>query len=618
MCGILGGFVPNNLAPEVIEACLDRIRHRGPDESGMFLHENTFLGMRRLSIIDVAGGHQPIFNEDKRISVVFNGEVYNYMELIPNLEAKGHVFQTRSDTEVLVHLYEEHGTNMCQFLRGMFAFAILDTRDQSIFVARDRFGKKPFYYINQNGKFLFGSEIKAVKALAQASAITLSISHQAIYDYLSFGVIPQPTTIYNEVKSLPPASWGKFQHSNFQIKEYWSLTYSPKLELSYPQAISKVQELVSESVRLRLRSDVPLGIFLSGGVDSSVVAYEASKVVGDSLQTFTVKIGDSDFDESPIAAQTSQMLGVKNTVLQLEMNPIEGVQKVVQHYDQPYADSSAIPSLEISKLARQHVTVVLNGDGGDEIFGGYRRYVAAQRSIFFEWIPNGVAKVTANVLESVASERRSSFGFAARFARGLAQSPAERYLSWTADMLLDLDKRSFWRGNTVEPTERFIDQELPKLQGFSGIDSQIALDMRINLLSDLLVKMDMATMAYSLEARSPLLDHLLAETVARLPDQSKVGRTTKQILKDAYANKLPPIVTSGIKRGFEVPLESWLSGPLHALLYDTLGSINTKVSEFIEPSFLRGILSKEILKDRNWKYIVYALLILELWLKEFA
>jgi asparagine synthase (glutamine-hydrolysing) len=618
MCGILGGFAPNNLAPEVIESCLNRIRHRGPDDFGIFRHENAFLGMRRLSIIDVVGGHQPIFNEDKSVSVVFNGEIYNYLELIPNLEAKGHVFQTRSDTEVLVHLYEEYGTDMCKFLRGMFAFAILDTRVQSIFVARDRFGKKPFYYIFQDGKFLFGSEIKAVRALAQASAITLSISHQAIYDYLSFGVIPQPTTIYNEVKSLPPASWGKFQHSDLQIKEYWSLSYSPKLELSYPQAISKVQELVSESVRLRLRSDVPLGIFLSGGVDSSVVAYEASKLVGEKLQTFTVKMGDSHFDESPIAAQTSQMLGVKNTVLQLEMNPIEGLQKVVEHYDQPYADSSAIPSLEISKLARQHVTVVLNGDGGDEIFGGYRRYVAAQRSMSFGWIPNGVAKVTANMLESLSSQRRSSFGFAARFARGLAQSPAERYLIWTADMLLDSDKRNLWCGNAVVPTERLIDQELLKLQGFSSIDSQMALDIRINLLSDLLVKMDMATMAYSLEGRSPLLDHVLAETIARLPDRTKVGRTTKQILKDAYANKLPPIVTSGVKRGFEVPLESWLSGPLRALFHDTLGSLNPRISAFIEPTFLQGILSKEILKDRNLKYIMYALLVLELWLREFA
>jgi asparagine synthase (glutamine-hydrolysing) len=617
MCGILGSF-STSLSPSDIQCSLDKITHRGPDDFGIYKADFAFLGMRRLSIIDVTGGHQPIFNEDKKISVVFNGEIYNYKELIPDLESRGHVFQTRSDTEVLVHLYEEYGSDMCRFLRGMFAFAILDERDQSVFIARDRFGKKPLYYLSHHKEVFFASEIKALRRMAETKGISLSISEQAIFDYLSLGVVPQPSTIYQEIACLPPASFMKINADGHTISEYWNLDYPSKLELSYPDAIDKVRDLVSESVRLRLRSDVPLGVFLSGGVDSSVIAYEAAKELGDNLQTFTVKMATAEFDESRIATQTAQMLGIKNTILPLEMNPLNSLQKVVTHYDQPYADSSAIPSLEISKLARNHVTVVLNGDGADEIFGGYRRHLAARRLAALEWIPTGVAKMGATLLESLASGRRSGFGFAARFARGLAQTPAERYLTWTADMLLDSDKRSVWRGASVAATERLIEAELPRLQGLSGLDKQMALDIRFNLLSDLLVKMDMATMAYSLEGRSPFMDHVLAETVARLPDQMKIGKTTKQILKDAYADKLPPAVTNAPKRGFEIPLESWLEGSLKSLFQDTLGSKNSKISKYLEPDFIQGILDRSILKDRNWKYIAYALLVLEMWLEEFA
>lgn len=618
MCGILGIFQVEKSNQTVIEEALLALKHRGPNDYGIYISDFGSIGMRRLSVIDLTGGHQPIFNEDKTISVVLNGEIYNYQELIPALESQGHVFQTKSDTEVLVHLYEQHGINTCQFLRGMFAFAILDERNQSMFVARDRFGKKPLYYLVHREEVFFASEIKALRHLAKARGIQLTISSQAIYDYLSLGVVPQPSTIYQEVMCLPAASYMEITAKGHKTTEYWRLEYMPKLELSYPESIEKVREVVSESVRLRLRSDVPLGVFLSGGVDSSVVAYEAAKEVGDTLQTFTVKMGSAEFDESPIAAQTARMLGVQNTVLPLEMNPLEGLQKIVKHYDQPFSDSSAIPSLEISRLARQHVTVVLNGDGGDEIFGGYRRYIAAQRLASLEWIPNNIAKAGAGLLESISSGRRSPVGFAARFARGLAQTPAERYLTWTADMLLETDKRSIWKAENVLPTERLIETQLSNMQHLSGLDRQMALDTRFNLLSDLLIKMDMATMAYSLEGRSPLMDHVLAETVAQLPDSAKVGKTTKQVLKDAYADKLPAIVTSGAKRGFEIPLEAWLEGSLRSLFQDTLGSSQSKVSEYLEPGFIKGILSRSILQDRNWKYIAYALLVLELWLEEFA
>jgi asparagine synthase (glutamine-hydrolysing) len=616
MCGILGGFVQNNLEPALIESCLDTIWHRGPDDSGFHCVGDAFVGMRRLSIIDVTGGHQPIFNEDKQISVVLNGEIYNYLELIPDLEAKGHVFQTRSDTEVLVHLFEEHGTDLCKFLRGMFAFAILDARDQSVFMARDRFGKKPLYYLESGGKLLFGSEIKAVKALAGVAGLKLSINQQAIYDYLSLGVIPQPATIYQEVKTLPAGSWAQFKAEKLFIQQYWSLQYTPKLEISYSDALEKTRALMSEAVKIRLRSDVPLGVFLSGGVDSSVIAYEAAKEIGTNLQTFTVKMGVSSFDESTVAAQTAQSLGIQNTVLNLELNPLLTLQKLVGQYDQPFSDSSAIPSLEISKLARQHVTVILNGDGGDEVFAGYRRYQAVMQSSSFDWLPKSLARGASQVLRPFAPDRRSVLGFAARFSTGLTLTAASRYFAWTTDMLLEADKKAIWRGGAVLPSERLVDSVLENFKGLSPLDQQMGTDVNINLLSDLLVKMDIATMAYSLEGRSPFLDHHVAEFAAQLPDQFKVAGQTKRILRDAYRGRLSLEVLNGVKRGFEIPLENWLKTKLKPLLQDTLGATDARVNAWIDPAFIQAILRGTLMRDRNWKYLVYSLLILELWLRE--
>jgi asparagine synthase (glutamine-hydrolysing) len=616
MCGILGGFVPNNLKPAQIESCLDTIRHRGPDDSGLYCAGGAFIGMRRLSIIDVVGGHQPIFNEDKQISVVLNGEIYNYLELILDLESKGHIFHTRSDTEVLVHLFEEHGTDLCQFLRGMFAFAILDARDNSIFIARDRFGKKPLYYLLSNEKLLFGSEIKAVKALAGVAALKVSINPQAIYDYLSLGVIPQPSTIYQEINTLPAGSWAQFKLGSLNIQKYWCLSYAPKLEISYADALEKTRALMSEAVRIRLRSDVPLGVFLSGGVDSSVIAYEAAKEIGTNLQTFTVRMGSSAFDESAVATQTAQALGIQNTILNLEVSPLDTLQKLVHQYDQPFSDSSAIPSLEISKLARQHVTVVLNGDGGDEVFAGYRRYQAVMQSGSFDWLPKSLARGASQILRPFAPDRRSMLGFAARFSTGLTLSAASRYFAWTTDMLLEADKKAIWRGGAVLPSERLVDSVLKNFKGLSPLDQQMGADVNINLLNDLLVKMDIATMAYSLEGRSPFLDHHVAEFAAQLPDSFKVAGQTKRVLRDAYRGRLSQDVLNGAKRGFEIPLEAWLNLELKQLLQDTLGANDARVNAWVEPAFVQSLLRGTLMRDRNWKYLVYALLILELWLRE--
>lgn len=616
MCGISGAFSAHLALPEIaLQKALDAIYHRGPDGQGTYLNGPAYMGMRRLAIIDVEGGHQPIYNEDKTLAIVFNGEIYNYRELMAGLKARGHTFETHSDTEVLIHLFEEKGERMVEDLRGMFAFAIHDMRDGSLFIARDRFGKKPLYYTRPaSGGLLFASEIKSLRPLAQAAGERWNINEQAIYDYLSLGVVPQPSTVYLGVYALPAGSWLRFKNEQITIREYWRPEFMPKTDLSYEEAQERVRAEIGEATRLRLRSDVPLGVFLSGGVDSSVVAYEAAQQVGETLQTFTVNTG-AGFDESPVAQRTAKQLGVRNEVLHIQPSALEGLQTLVRQYDQPYSDSSAIPSLEISRLARERVTVVLNGDGGDEVFAGYRRYVAAVQSARFDVLPAGVTGALARGLEPFAGVRRSPLGFAARFARGLALSPAERYLAWTTDMLREGDKREVWSGAPMLPTEdRIASVQRPEL---GALDRQLAADTRINLLSDLLVKMDMATMAHSLEGRSPLLDHKVAEFAWTLPDHYRVrGSLPKAILRDAYRGRLSDEVISGAKRGFEIPLVGWLQNELRPILHDTLGHPDALVRRYIDGAFVDALLQRQVMTERNWAYIVYALLVLELWLQE--
>jgi len=618
MCGIVGAWSAEGLSDEALRTALNCIQHRGPDDSGEFRDGPVALGMRRLAIIDLAGGRQPLGNEDGTVMVVFNGEIYNYRELAEELRRKGHVFKTDSDTEVLAHLYEEEGPMLCERLRGMFAFALWDARCQTLLLARDRFGKKPLYYARTPaGGLVFASELKALRPLAAASGLSLTVRPQGIYDYLSLCVVPQPETIFEGVFTLPAGSWLQFDGRRTEIRAYWRLDYSVKERIPYAEAVARTRELVSEAVRLRLRSDVPLGVFLSGGVDSSVIAYEAARHVGKTLRTFTVAMGETSFDESPIAVRTARALGVQNTVLTLRVSPLDELLRIVRHYDQPYADSSAIPSTAVSRLARQHVTVVLNGDGGDELFAGYRRHLAARHSKSLGRLLAGVVTASAKVFSVVAPKRRSALGFGARYARGVALRPGARYLVWTRDSLRESDKRRVWRGERMRPTEDWIESVLP--QGLSGLATQLYGDIYITLLSDLLVKMDMATMAGSVEGRSPLLDHTIAEFTASMPDSYLLRHwRRKALLRDAYRGLVPDEVLDAPKRGFEIPLRTWLQRDLHELVMDTLGSDGARVRAYVSSSFVDDFVQGKVLKDRNWAFMTYMLLVLELWLREFT
>ena len=616
MCGILGGWVNRPLPSGIIEQALERIHHRGPDSFGVWQQGKMFLGMRRLAIIDLETGQQPIYNENKDVVVVCNGEIYNYRELRTEIASRGHEFRTQTDVEPAVHLFEEKGIECVNQLRGMFGMAIADTRKGVIHLARDRFGKKPlYYYFAKDLGLLFASEIKGLRALVEACGHGLTICDNAVYDYLSLGVVPQPRSIYREIQVLPSGSTLTFDGAEPVVKSFWSRESVNSFPGNYEDAQEEVRRLVRESVKIRLRSDVPLGVFLSGGVDSSVVAYEAAEMLGGDLDSFTVKTSNEALDESGVALRTANALGIRNEILDVDVNPIELVEKVVAHYDQPFADPSAMPSLAISKAARHHVKVVLNGDGGDELFAGYRRCLAAKRMKSLDVIPGFIWRCAEKGVSTLPGGRRSKIGFVKRVVSGLGQTWGSRYLRWTTDMMRDEDKIRFASRYSGRSTESWIDENFP--EGPDPVRNLLKTDGGVNLLSALLVKMDMATMAYSLEARSPLMDHVLGEFCATLPTEMLVrGRKCKAVLRDAYVGRVPGEVIEGKKRGFEIPLIEWLKGPLRTMVYDQVGAADSEVQRYFDRRFVLDVIEGRSLQDRNWGYVVYSLLILELWLRQ--
>lgn len=610
MCGIAGYIGENEAAHQLVPRGLSVLTHRGPDSSGAYRDETVSLGMTRLAIIDLPGGEQPMRDASGTLCIVFNGEIFNYRELREELASKGRTFRTSSDTEVLLQMYAEYGPSMLERLRGMFAFAIHDREQRQVVFARDRFGKKPLYLRRHGQQLWFGSELKAVTALSTSSA-PLTISAQSVYDYLSFGAVPQPTTIYSEVEALPAATYAVLDASgDLKVSRYWEPSFEPDNSLDLDDAVAEVRRLISNAVRIRLRSDVPVGVLLSGGIDSSIIAVEARRHFGPDLETYSVATGAPDLDEADIAARTAAALGIRNHRLDLRLDVAEAVKEVVRAYDQPFADSSAIPSLQIAELAGQRVRVVLNGDGGDELFAGYRRHLAAsQLDRFGRFIPN--SRALAALGNRWQPERRSRAGLALRLMRGVAAEPPERYLIYTHDMLRERD-RGIWRGPYVQPSERLLAQS----DVGSILRTQITDDIQLNLTSDLLVKMDIACMAHSVEGRSPLLDADVAAFALKLPDGFKVrDGVGKWILRRAYEKELSHEVLTAPKRGFEVPLDSWLNNQLRDLVGDSVLAPDARINTFLDARSVREVFEGRLFAERNRAAIKYALLVLEMWLR---
>jgi asparagine synthase (glutamine-hydrolysing) len=590
MCGIAGIVDPaltRDLIRPVVQRMTDALIHRGPDDDGFFVTDGVGLGMRRLSIIDVAGGQQPIANEDGLVQVVFNGEIYNYLELRNHLSQRGHVFRTNSDTEVIAHVYEERGVDGLTDLRGMFGIAVWDQRARRLLLARDRLGKKPLFYAKRGDRLLFGSEIKAILA---ADPTLAEADPEALLPYFQYGVLAEPRTMFRHIRKLPAASWLLYEDGEIQIAPYWRLNFSddaaPKPK--WKHVVEELDALLEEAVRIRLMSEVPLGVFLSGGLDSSTIVAYAHKAGLRPLKTFTIGFDRQGWDESADAALVARHFQTDHHVLMLREQDLahelpQTLATLVSHFDEPFGDQSALPTYYVSKLAREHVTVILSGDGGDELFAGYNSYQVMQFAEYYRRVPRWLgADCLPALFEGGAQCLPAGQRYSAlRVAKVLRDSrlPFED-MYWTKgwacrpELLRQLfteDVKTHLGSSTAPPCSDDITAVMRS--NLPVLSKATYASLRGRLLDGILVKVDRMSMAHSLEVRSPLLDHRLVEFVVGLPPSFKLrGWQTKAILRDTIRPYLPPATMRKGKQGFNVPLREWLRTGLNELVGDFLES----------------------------------------------
>jgi asparagine synthase (glutamine-hydrolysing) len=612
MCGI-AGFVghprESSRAEDDLRRMCGAISHRGPDDEGRYVDtKGVALGMRRLSIIDVGGGNQPIFNEDGSVVVVYNGEVYNHHALRARLVTSGHRFKTHCDTETLVHLYEEHGDRMVPFLRGMFAFAIWDHRRNRLFCARDRVGIKPLYYWPTDDGVAFASELRSFLALER---FPRTISRSAVARYLAFGYIPDPDAIFSGVRKLPPGytlSWDR--EKGVQVERYWTPIRPEIAGISEQEAILEVRRLLDESVRCHLESEVPLGAFLSGGIDSSSVVAHMARAMDRKVRTFSIGFDERDYNEAPHAARVAAEIGTAHTELIVRPDADALVEEVIRAFDEPFADSSALPTYLVSQLARQHVTVALSGDGGDELFGGYTRYQAMQgRQEFRSAVGRRLLRSVARRLPHVSPGRNRlidlSWNRRGRYATTVAYPLA------ASDGGVARDDIAAQLGAFDQLLDPWFDEASDR-----DFEAQIAfVDMLTYLPGDILTKVDRMSMAVSLEARVPLLDHEVIEFAASLPSELKMrGGDGKWILRRAIEGIVPRVVLDHPKRGFAVPLRHWFRNALRHRV-EALERNNALIYEFADPRAVSRLIREHLSGRRDHSYRLWRLLALEIWLE---
>lgn len=628
MCGIAGYFRSEtaierqangrqSVDRHLIEKMCDVITHRGPDDAGYYAEGGSAIGMRRLSIIDIAAGHQPISNEDGSVWIVFNGEVYNFAELRADLIARGHSFKTHSDTETIVHLYEEMGERCVERLRGMFGFAIWDRRENKLFLARDRAGKKPLHYTLVGETLVFGSEIKS---LLQFPGVERQVNHQAISDYLSFGYVPDPLTAFRGIQKLLPGHTMTFQNGRMTTRRYWDFSYgqehAPAQSESY--YAERLRELIAESVRIRLVSEVPLGAFLSGGVDSSTVVAMMARAMDQPVKTFSIGFSEASFDELKYARLTAERYQTDHHEFIVTPDVCRLVEEIVWHHDEPFADASSIPTYVVSKMAREFVTVVLSGDGGDELFAGYERYLVHQGRQRFERIPGWLRR---NVMLPLSQALpRATYG--KQFLRNISLEGGARFVDslsyFGAAAKRNLLAAEVRRGLNGYDSAAAFEQLFAEPNSADPIERLLYLDSKTYLSGDILTKVDRMSMAHSIEARVPLLDHELIEFVQSIPASLKLrGQTTKHILKQAMGELIPNEIINRPKMGFGVPLRKWLNNELREMLHDTLTDQRARERGLLNPRAVQALLDEHGRGRRDNSLHLWGLLNLELWHRSF-
>lgn len=622
MCGI-AGILNTEAGPPPDEAIIHRmcqsIVHRGPDDEGTYLKSNVGLGMRRLSIIDLAGGHQPIHNEDKTVWVVFNGEIYNFPELRSGLEQRGHRFYTDTDTEVIAHLYEDLGADLVQKLRGMFALAVYDERRHRLLLARDRLGKKPLHYAFSDGRLLFGSEIKAILAAAPELA---AVDPEAILEYLYFGFIPDPHTAFRRIQKLPPGHLLEFENGQYRVHCYWDLpafgTYEPKSE---QECLEEMEQRLAEAVRIRLIADVPLGAMLSGGTDSSIVVALMARASSRPVKTFSIGFPHDDFNEAKYARQVAQKFGTEHCELIFEPKLADELHYLTSAMEEPFGDSSMLPTYYVSRLARQHVTVALSGDGGDELFAGYERYRIHESFGISDRIPKWMGRLYREQFYP----RLPHGTYGRQFLYNFSLPALERYLDFVSfrpgldgrRQLLSADFR-----RSIDPMFDPLDQfreYLGKAEADDTLSRLLYLDAKTYLPGDILTKVDRMSMMTSLEARSPILDQLFVEWVTSLSMRWKYRDGKQKYIFKKFAERLgvPQEVIYRPKQGFALPLVHWLREELKEEITRVLLEPRTLQRGYFAAEPIQLLLDEHFRGRRDHSHILWRLLIFELWHRNF-
>ncbi len=624
MCGIAGVLnldVQQPADPQVLARMLDSIIHRGPDDQGQLVDGPLAMGMRRLSIIDLSGGHQPIYDESQRFGIVYNGEVYNYRELQQELQNRGHRLQTNSDTEVVVHLFEERGPDCLTELRGMFGFAVWDSRERELFIARDRLGIKPLYYLQIAGKLIFASEIKAI---LQHPAAVAELDPHALSDYLTLKYVPAPGTMFRGIKCLPAGHWLRVRQGHVEIQRYWDMEFTDTNEshVEKPEAAyaAELSDLLRESVRLRLRCDVPFGAFLSGGVDSSLIVALMSDILEEPVKTFSVGFAaGQQRDELPYARQVADRFGTDHHEIVVQASDLaEHAQQVMWHLDQPIADQATIATYMVAKLAAQHVKMVCTGEGGDELFAGYARYGGERFSSLAGFVPSAVGRLVQRSLPLLPGGRRAKI---ALHALAIRNEP-ERFANWfcmynslSKQQVLSATLRQSLHGHH---TYELIAEHLSRTTARQPLNRMLYTDSKLWLVDYLLLRGDKLTMANSLEARVPLLDHKLVEFAAKLPVRLKLkGSIRKYLLKKVASRWLPDEIIHRKKEGFTIPLDHWLRHEMRPLMRDTLSRDALQRRNLFDTNYVERLVREHESGFADHGALLWGLMSVEIWHEQF-
>ena len=626
MCGITG-FIshkdsgdPIERREQVLGQMCAVIKYRGPDEQGTVVRGRAALGMRRLSIIDLKTGQQPIFSEDGNLAIVFNGEIYDYLETKRELESRGHCFKTNSDTEVIVHAFEEFGPACLERLRGMFAFAIWDFSKEELFIARDRVGKKPLFYSEtKSGDFVFGSELKT---LLVHGGIEKEIDLGALDAYISFGYVPEEFCIFRNVHKLPPGHFLILKNSQVTTHQYWDFNYGASTNVrSEDEYVEELREKIEDAVRVRLISEVPLGAFLSGGVDSATVVGTMSRISAKPVKTFSIGFNEDSFDELKFARVIAEEFHTEHHEFIVTPELVHLVDDLVWHFDEPFADSSALPTFMVSKLASDYVTVVLSGDGGDELFAGYTRYAIDSKRSGFERLPRGlrqtILQTASEFLPHGAPGKNYlynvSLGGVGRYIDSISQftAPNKRSL-YSKELAARINGE---RGAGEREFMRYADS----ITTGNAIDKLLYLDSKTYLPGDILTKVDRMTMANSLECRAPLLDHKLIEFAVSVPSKLKQnGAVSKYILKRAMSGIIPDEILNRKKQGFGVPINAWINAQLRTQITADLHDPLTLKRGYFESSYIETLLNEHSSGRRDHSHRLWLLWMLELWHRRFV